>query len=123
MKQFRFRKTQHLRQVREFARVFAGKCVARNRLLIVYAFPNSLGVARLGLSVSRKHGSAVKRNRIKRLLREAFRLQQHRLPPGIDLVIVPQQGKLLTLRNAQDSLMHAVDIVARRLADSLGKNP
>jgi ribonuclease P protein component len=45
-------------------------------------------VARLGLSVSRKVGGAVRRNRFKRLLREAFRAVQQDLPAGMDLVVV-----------------------------------
>jgi ribonuclease P protein component len=56
--------------------------------IIVYGAPNGLGVTRLGLSVSRKVGGAVARNRVKRLLREAFRAVQHDLPRGMDLVVV-----------------------------------
>lgn len=46
--------------------------------------------ARLGLSVSKDHGSAVVRNKIRRLLREAFRLERPDLPPAIEVVIVPK---------------------------------
>lgn len=47
---------------------------------------------RLGLAVTRKTGSAVWRNRVKRLVRETFRLAQWDLPPGFDLVVVPKRG-------------------------------
>ena len=46
---------------------------------------------RLGVSVSKDHGGAVRRNKLKRLLREAFRLERAGLPPGLDVVIVPKQ--------------------------------
>ncbi len=46
---------------------------------------------RVGLSVSKDHGGAVRRNKLKRLLREAFRLQRSSLPPGLDLVLIPRQ--------------------------------
>lgn len=46
---------------------------------------------RLGVSVSKDHGGAVRRNKLKRLLREAFRLEQHRLPATVDLVLIPRQ--------------------------------
>lgn len=73
----------------EFDRVFRqGRSVA-NRVLVLYAFPRPEdGEPRLGLSVSRKVGGAVDRNRVKRLLREAFARESHALPDGYDIVIV-----------------------------------
>ena len=54
----------------------------------MYSLPNDLGHQRMGISISRRVGTAPRRNRIKRLLREAFRLSPIVLPRGYDLVIV-----------------------------------
>ncbi|MFH1035169.1 MAG: ribonuclease P protein component [Pseudomonadota bacterium] len=54
--------------------------------------PNGLALSRLGITVTRKTAPAVGRNRVKRLLREAFRRSGPGLPPGLDLVVVARRG-------------------------------
>ncbi|HTA32701.1 MAG TPA: ribonuclease P protein component [Solirubrobacteraceae bacterium] len=81
----------------EFERVYRqGRSVA-NRHLVLYTFPNaSTERPRLGLSVSRKVGGAVERNKVKRLLREAFSHAEEELLSGQDVVVVarPAAGEL-----------------------------
>jgi ribonuclease P protein component len=73
----------------EFERVYRQGRSKGNRFLVLYAFPRADGVPddegpRLGLSVSRRVGGAVERNRVKRVLREAFWEEAERLPAGSD---------------------------------------
>lgn len=73
----------------DFDRVFRNGRSYAGRELVLHVFPRGEeGPTRLGLSVSRKVGGAVERNRVKRLLREAFALESARLPPATDVVIV-----------------------------------
>lgn len=85
---FRFRRAQRLGGSRAFQAVFAARCRKNVGPLAFHVRPNDLAFNRLGLSVGRRVGSAVVRSRVKRLLREAFRLEQHALPQGYDIVVV-----------------------------------
>jgi ribonuclease P protein component len=114
----RFRPQHRLRSGADFKRVYARRCSAGDSLLVVYGCENDLPHARLGLSVSRKVGGAVLRNRWKRLLREAFRLQLAQLPAGVDLVIVPRAQVEPELK----ALMGSLSQLARRVSGRLAKN-
>jgi ribonuclease P protein component len=89
---------QRLSRSAEFDRVYREGRSHANRYLVVYSFPREGEErdARLGVSVGRKVGGAVERNRVKRLLRAAFWEVADDLPDGHDFVVVarPEAGEL-----------------------------
>ena len=82
------RRSTSLTASQEFDRVYRNGSVYRGRLLSIYVLPNALDSPRLGLSVSRRVGNAVKRNKVRRRLKEIFRALVTSLPDGADFVIV-----------------------------------
>ncbi len=108
-----FPRALRLSRRNDFRRAFRLRCSAGDPTLLVFAHPNDLGLARLGLSVSRKVGPAVFRNRWKRRIRDAFRLHRGEIPAGIDLVVIPRAQVEPELGRIEESLV--------RLAGRLGK--
>ncbi len=93
---------------RQYEAVFGGNVRKHRGPLTVWGRPNGLDHCRLGLSVSRRVGNSVKRNYIKRLLREAFRLSQPQFPAGHDLVVVVKPHTPVSLPQYQAMLVDAV---------------
>lgn len=87
---FRFTKAERLTRKKEFEKVFREGKVLKNGKIVLYVIPNGLQHSRLGLVVSRKVGNAVRRNRAKRLLREAYRLNKHLLTSHVDIIAIPR---------------------------------
>lgn len=113
---FRFRPHEHLRRADDFRAVYDFRRSVSDGRLLVYARPNGLAYLRLGLSVSRKVGPAHRRNRLRRLYREAFRLTRHEMPTGLDLILIPRGAAEPTLEELKRSLPHLVRQLARRIA-------
>jgi len=76
---------------REFQRIYSRGKYAASALLVIYVLQNNLSVTRLGITTSKKVGNAVKRNRMRRLIRENVRLLYNRLERGFDVVIVARK--------------------------------
>ena len=110
MGRYSFRKVDRLLSKDDFKRVFEAGCVLRSRDLMVRVRTNGLEYPRLGLVVGKRYSrKAVIRNRAKRLLREAFRLNRDRLPRA-DLVVMPSpRVRLDSLQAAVRALLHVID--------------
>ncbi|HET7292611.1 MAG TPA: ribonuclease P protein component [Vicinamibacteria bacterium] len=90
-------------------------------LFLLVAAENGLGRDRLGLVAGRRLGSAAERNRLRRLLREAYRTARRLATPGCDLVILPRRELLLRpFREIQHELRARLRRLASRLAARAG---
>jgi len=118
---------------KEFRAVLAGKTRRSDQLLVVHVAVNGLEYARIGVSVGRVQGNAAVRNRIKRVIREAFRLHQHEIPCGFDILVtmvkprrdgrkketsVSISGRTFSLVAMSDSLLKLVGLCYKKILDS-----
>lgn len=109
-----FSRRLRLTATTEFRAVYDSGLRTASGPLIVFARPNGLAHSRIGLSIPRRVGGAVIRNRVRRRLRETFRLRQLELPAGYDLVVNVRDHEPLTREEYEQCLMKAVDILHRR---------
>jgi ribonuclease P protein component len=114
MSELRFPKRMRLLRAAEFDRVFKARQSAARPWFILYGAANEVGAPRLGLTVSRKVGNAVERNRWKRLLREAFRLSQQKLP-SLDFVVVARSPAPPSLDELRAALLEMASCIDTRI--------
>ena len=111
-----FRPHERLKDPTDFRRAFERRRSESDPVLVVYGVENGLAHTRLGISVARKKvRAASSRNRLKRLVREAFRLSKFELPVGIDLVVIPRMQNPTAA-----AIRHSLVDLARRVARRLG---
>lgn len=112
----RLTRSMRLIRGRDFDAVYGANARTSAGPLVVWAAPNELGHCRLGLAISRRMGTAVRRNRIRRLIRESFRLAQEDLPRephAYDLVVSVRRHDPLPLAAYRQALVKAAHALHR----------
>jgi len=105
--------TCSLKKNRDFRRLFSRGKSKVSRPLVLYVLRNPSGCSRLGVSVGVKLGNAVKRNKVRRRIREAYRINEASFRPGYDIVVVART-------RAMFSDFAEISAALLSLADALG---
>lgn len=120
-KPYRLKQSKRFIEVRRQGRSFV------HRLIVLSVLPNELSHSRFGFSVSRHIGGAVKRNRTRRLMREAVRLQLQDIVPGYDMVFIARKPvRDATFADVQCAVNHLLNqaglILSSRFAEKNTEN-
>lgn len=110
-----FPKKFRLRTQSEFDAVYHNNVFAADNVLVIQAKTNGFNYSRLGLSIGRKVGNAVQRNRWKRVIRESFRKRRTQFPVGMDIVVRPRKGAICESAAVTRSLEQLVKRVAKKI--------
>ncbi len=106
MKRYGLARRERITKKKEFNQVFTQGKILTNSLIIIRLLPNKLKYVRLGVIVSKKRvRQASQRNRIKRLIREAFRQNKHALPQGIDIIIGLRKTSGIELEHIKQKML------------------
>lgn len=95
--------TESLRNSQQFSNVYTNGRSKANKYLIMYILENNTGINRLGISVSKKVGNSVIRHRVKRLIKESYRLQENMFNSGLDIVVIARGSASSISFNEMDS--------------------
>ena len=108
--------TSSLRSNRDFQSVFKSGRSYANKYLVMYVSKNQLDGNRLGISVSKKVGNSVVRHRVKRLIKESYRLQENIFNSGLDIVVIARAGaSLSSYEEIESALLHLWKLHSKKL--------
>lgn len=115
---YTFTRSQRLKEQLVFVRTTRKGDRETRGPLIFHAMRSSLPHGRLGIRIGRRCGTAPRRNRVKRMLRESYRLMQHDWPTPIDLVITVKPHEPLPLAEYQRMMSHVMVKLCKKLASA-----
>lgn len=99
--------TDPLKKNTDFKIVYSKGKSRADRFFVMYVFENSIDNNRLGVSVSKKVGNSVIRHRIKRLVKESYRLHEKMFNSGLDIVVIARSGAAdLGFSEVESALLH-----------------
>lgn len=105
------KKKYRLRKNMEFKSVYSLGKKYWNRNFILYAKKNKLDETRVGFTITKKHGNSVLRNKIRRRLKEAYRLNLDNIKNGYDLVFIPKRNIVnISYKELEGSVIHIMKI-------------
>ncbi|MDR7871409.1 MAG: ribonuclease P protein component [Tissierellaceae bacterium] len=104
-------KKYRLRKNMEFKKVYSVGKKIWNRNFILYIKKNKLDETRVGFTITKRHGNSVVRNKIRRRLKESYRLNFDNVKTGYDLVFIPKQNILdISYKELENSMVHIMKI-------------
>ena len=99
--------TESLKSNRDFQVVYKNGKSFANKYLVMYVLENGTDKSRLGISVSKKVGNSVVRHRVKRLIKESYRLHENIFNSGLDIVIVGRKSAAAVgYKEVENALLH-----------------
>lgn len=99
--------TQSLKKNQDFQIVFKEGKSRANKYFVMYVRKNDKDISRLGISVSKKVGNSVVRHRVKRLVKESYRLHENMFNSGLDIVVIARKGAdELDYKGTEGSILH-----------------
>ena len=105
------KKIDRLRNRREFNIVYSEGKNYWNRNLILYIRKNSLDYNRIGYSITKKVGNSVVRNKIRRRMKEIYRLNVHNLKSGYDIIVIPKKNTTeISYDELESAMLHIFKI-------------
>lgn len=115
-------KIYRLRSNMEFKKVYNNGKNYWNRNLVLFLRKNDLGYTRVGYTITKKVGNSVVRNKIRRQMKEIYRLNFHLIKDGYDLIFIPKKNTVdIPFKEFENAMIHIMKI-SKILKKESGKN-